>query len=150
MTQVSPEAQAGRFAIPSRLRRAAAIGRLREGVLFLFIGGSSALLYVALNVAFTWAGMRPSLSIVCTLLILTPATYLAQRRFTFQSDRKHIAAFPRYIGTQLVGNGVGLIAAEVFPSAVGSQPVLAFALIALVVAITNYSCLKFWAFRPTR
>lgn len=145
---VTSMARAGCARLPQRLRDP---GQLREVAVFLAIGGTGALLYTALNVAFTtWGGLRPSLAILLTLALLIPPTYLAQRRFTFRSDRNHAAAFPRYLGTQLIGNGLGLIAAEAFPAAIRSHPLLAFALLALVVATTNYACLKFWAFRRAR
>jgi putative flippase GtrA len=126
-------------------------GRLREIILFLAIGGSAALAYAVLSAAFTtWAGLRPSLAILLTLALLIPPTYLAQRRFTFQSDREHLSALPRYAGTQLIGNGVGLLGAEMFPTAIRSHALLAFSIIAVVVATTNYGCLKFWAFRRSQ
>jgi putative flippase GtrA len=131
----------------ARLRRAIASGQLREIVLFLVVGGTSALLYTALNVLFTKAGLRPSLSILLTLAILIPPTYLAQRRFTFRSDRDHWAAFPRYAGTQVFGNALALLVAEIFPTPIRSHPLAAFILIAIMVAVTNYGMLKFWAFR---
>lgn len=150
VSPVSSAVPPGRFSIADRVRQAASGPRVREVVLFLSIGGLSASAYTALNVAFTTLlGMRPSLAILATLVLLIPPSYLAQRRFTFRSDRDHRAALPRYIGTQLVGNGVGLLGAELFPSAIRSHPVIAFTIIAVVVAVTNYGCLKFWAFRQT-
>ncbi len=139
----------GRSSLAERVRRAASSGQLREIILFLIIGGTSAFLYTGLNVLFTQAGLRPSLSILVTLLILVPPTYLAQRRFTFRSDRTHVSAFPRYVGAQLAGNALALIAAELFPSAIRANPLAAFLLIAVLVAMTNYGVLKFWAFRQS-
>jgi len=131
-----------------RLRRVAASGQLRELLMFLLVGGTGALIYVVLNVVFVaGAGMRPSLAILLTLAILIPPTYLAQRRLTFQSERPHSDAFPRYIGTQVIGNGIGLLGAELFPDTLRAYPLLAFGVTAVVVASTNYACLKFWAFR---
>ncbi|GAC1345551.1 MAG: hypothetical protein NVSMB18_25500 [Acetobacteraceae bacterium] len=120
---------------------------MREIVAFLVVGGTSALLYTALNVLFTKAGLRPSVGILCTLAILVPPTYFAQARFTFKSDRNHRYAFPRYLGTQLFGNALALIAAELFPTPIRTYPMAAFILIAVMVAISNYGFLKFWAFR---
>ena len=129
------------------LRRAAASGQLREIVLFLLIGGTSALIYIGLNVALTWAGMRPALAILCTLALLIPPTYLAQRRFTFRSKSNHATAFPRYLGTQLMGNIVPVVAAELFPTLIREHALVAFFILAVMVAVTNYGILKFWAFR---
>lgn len=121
--------------------------RLREIFWFLVVGGASALLYLALNVSFTKAGMRPSVSILCTLAILMPPTYWLQRRLTFRSDRGHMSAFPRYVGTQLLGNAFALVLAELFANTIRAHPTIAFFLMALVVAAVNYGVLKFWAFR---
>lgn len=124
-----------------------ATGRVREIASFLVIGGTSALLYTGLNVLFTKAGLRPSLSIVLTLAILMPPTYYAQHRLTFRSDRDHRSAFPRYVGAQLFGNLLALVAAEVFAAQIRAYPLISFVIIAAMVAVINYGILKFWAFR---
>ncbi len=147
MTNASSAARPGRTGLTDRLRRAAVSGQLREILLFLTVGGTSAMLYLALNVGFTWAGMRPSLSILCTLALLIPPTYLAQRRFTFRSDRSHGAAFPRYMSAQLAGNGLALVGAELIPGVIRAYPLVSFAIITVMVAAINYGILKFWAFR---
>ena len=120
---------------------------IREITLFLLVGGAGAAVYVASNAALTWAGLRPSVAILCTLVFLVPATYWAQRRFTFRSDRGHAAALPRYAVTQVLGNATPLIAAELFPAMIRGHPVAAFSGMAVLVATTNYGILKFWAFR---
>ena len=119
-------------------------------IIFITVGGTSAFLYVLLGGAFTMAGLRPSLAMIVTLVVLVPPTYLAQRRFTFRSGRRHQAAFPRYIGTQAIGNSIGIIGAESFPRFIASTPFLGFAVSAVTVAAINYFCLKFWAFRKGR
>jgi putative flippase GtrA len=132
------------------LRRRLGPERVREIVLFLLIGGTSAVLYTVLNAVFTHAGLRPSVSILLTLAILVPPTYFLQHGLTFRSGRTHLSAFPRYLGTQLFGNVLALIAAELFPTPIRTHPLAAFVLIAFMVAVTNYGILKFWAFRqPT-
>jgi putative flippase GtrA len=131
----------------ARLRRKLTTGRTREIILFLVIGGTSAVIYTGLNTVLTTAGLRPSVSILLTLAVLVPPTYLAQHRLTFRSGRNHASAFPRYLGTQLFGNVLALIAAELFPTPIRTYPLTAFILIAFMVAVTNYGILKFWAFR---
>lgn len=122
---------------------------LREIIIFLLIGGTSAVLYTLLGAGFTLLGAHPGLAILLTLVVLMPPTYWAQRQLTFRSDRRHRAAFPRYVGTQCIGNGIGLLGAALWPSEIARQPLIGFAVIAVVVAMTNYLCLKFWAFRET-
>jgi putative flippase GtrA len=133
---------------PPLIRRVSA-ERVRELVLFLLIGGTGALLYTALNVLFTRAGVRPSVSIIITLVILMPPVYYAQHRLTFRSGRDHRSAFPRYVGTQLFGNLLAMGAAEVFAAPIRANPLIAFVIIAAMVAAINYGILKFWAFRHT-
>jgi putative flippase GtrA len=123
-------------------------GQCRELVLFLAVGGSSAIIYVVLGVFFsTIGGMRPSFAIIATLLLLIPPSYLAQRSFTFRSSRCHTSAFPRYIGTQALGNTLALIGSELFPESIRTQPWLAFLIVAVGVAATNFFLLKLWTFR---
>ncbi len=84
---------------------------------------------------------------IATLIVLVPPVYLAQRRVTFRSARAHAAAFPRYVATQLAGNAVAVVLSEVFATAVLARPWIAFAAVALVVAVVNFALLKLWAFR---
>jgi putative flippase GtrA len=138
------------FLSPTRaavLRRFVASGGLRELMLFLVIGGTGSVFYTALNVFFTEAGIRPSLSIAITLAILIPPVYYLQHRLTFRSGRNHLSAFPRYAGAQLFGNMIAMIVAELFPAPIRAYPITAFVLIAAIVAALNYGLLKFWAFR---
>lgn len=137
-----------RFAIWRQLREILPVAQISEIQSFLIVGGLAALAYAALNTAFvTWGGLRPSLAILAALGLLIPPTYLAQHRLTFQSGRKHSAAFPRYVGTQLVGNALAFSMAALFAGKILDKPFLAFSTIAVGVAATNYVFLKFWAFR---
>jgi putative flippase GtrA len=130
--------------------RAALTGQTGEIIRFLAIGGTGAVIYVLLGVFLTRVcGLRPSLAIIATLVLLIPPTYLAQRNLTFRSGRKHRAAFPRYIGTQLAGNGLALVGSEMFAGVIRDHPWLAFSAVALVVAATNYGLLRLWTFSRT-
>ena len=130
-----------------QLRRFMRSVALRELVLFLAIGGTGAIAYTALNVFFTRAGIRPSLSIAITLVLLVPPVYVLQHRLTFRSGRNHLSAFPRYVGTQLFGNVIAMLVAEAVPEPIKAHPISAFVLMAAIVAAINYGILKFWAFR---
>jgi putative flippase GtrA len=121
--------------------------RCTELIWFLMIGGVSAGLYVVINGTLTMHGVPPTLSLVVTLTLLIPPTYLAQRRLTFRSEIVHGVAFPRYLATQLVGNGIALVGTTVFAHSIIQQPFIAFTAIAALVAAVNYSVLKLWAFR---
>ena len=134
---------------PTRLeqvRRFVRSGAMRELVLFLIIGGAGAIAYTALNYMFTRAGIRPSLSIALTLVVLIPPVYYLQHRLTFRSGRNHLSAFPRYAGAQLFGNIIAMAIAEAVPEPIQANPLRAFILISMIVAAINYSILKFWAF----
>ena len=128
-------------------RRFARSGGLRELILFLAIGGTGAVLYTALNVMFTTSGVRPSLSIAMTLVLLIPPVYILQHKLTFRSGRNHLSAFPRYVGAQLFGNVIAIAFAEAVPAPIKAHPITAFILISAIVAAINYGILKFWAFR---
>ncbi len=134
---------------PSRLehfRRFVRSGGLRELMLFLVIGGTGAIAYTGLNYMFTKAGLRPSLSIALTLVVLIPPVYYLQHRLTFRSGRNHLSAFPRYAGAQLFGNVIAMGIAEIVPGPIRANPLTAYILIAMIVAAINYGILKFWAF----
>ncbi len=140
------------FVDPSRLeqlRRFARSDGLRELVLFLIIGGTGAIAYAGLNYMFTKSGIRPSMSIALTLAVLIPPVYYLQHRLTFRSGRNHLSAFPRYVGTQLFGNIIAMAFAEAFPGPIQANPLPAFILMAVIVAVINYGILKFWAFSHT-
>lgn len=119
-------------------------------MLFLIIGGTGAVAYTALNYLFTQSGIRPSLSIALTLVLLIPPVYYLQHRLTFRSGRNHLSAFPRYVGAQLFGNVIAIGVAEAVPGPIKANPLSAFILIAMIVAAINYGILKFWAFSHGR
>jgi len=129
-----------------RIRHFVRNGGLREMISFLVVGGTGAVIYTALNVFFTRSGIRPSLSIAITLVLLIPPVYTLQHRLTFRSGRNHLSAFPRYVGAQLFGNLVAIALAEAVPGPIKANPVIAFILISFIVAAINYGILKFWAF----
>jgi putative flippase GtrA len=130
-----------------RLHSIAPNHRVAEITWFLVVGGLSALLYIVIGAGLTVLGLQPSVALLLTLSLLIPPTYLAQRRWTFRSDLGHSVAFPRYLTTQLTGNGVGLLGTAIFPGIILRQPFVAFAIVAIGVATLNYGCLKLWAFR---
>lgn len=129
------------------LRQFARSGALRELIMFLAVGGTGAIAYTALNVFFTKSGIRPSVSIALTLVLLIPPVYYLQHRLTFRSGRNHLSAFPRYVGAQLFGNVIAIAVAEAVPDPIKAHPITAFILISAIVAAINYGILKFWAFR---
>ena len=129
-----------------RLARFLRTGGFRELFLFGLIGGVGATIYTTLNVVFTNAGIRPSVSIAITLALLMPPVYYLQHKLTFRSGRSHLSAFPRYAGAQLFGNVLAMIVGEMFPEPIKAHPIPAWIVIAIVVAAINYGILKFWAF----
>lgn len=124
-----------------------ALGHAREVVSFLAVGGGAAVAFTALGSLLTQAGVRPSLSLIGALAVVVLPSYFAQRRLTFRSARPHRDALPRYLLTQMVGNGLGLIVAEAVPSVIRDRPALSFALLAVGIAMTNFAMLKLWTFR---
>lgn len=133
--------------VVQKLTRTMKSGGLRELFLFGLIGGTGAVLYAGLNVLFTKLGVRPSVSIVITLALLMPPVYYLQHTHTFCSGRSHLSAFPRYAGTQIFGNLLAMLLAELFPKPIEAYPIAAWIAIAVIVAAVNFGILKFWAFR---
>ena len=132
-----------------RLRQFIRSGALRELILFLLIGGTGAIAYTALNVLLTKSGVPPAFSVIITIFLLIPPVYFLQHRFTFQSGRNHLSAFPRYAGTQLLGNLIAIAIAAAVPQPIKENPITAYVLLSAIVAAINYGILKFWAFRHT-
>ena len=130
-----------------RLRQFIRSGALRELILFLLIGGTGAVAYTALNVLLTKSGVPPAFSVLITIALLIPPVYFLQHRFTFQSGRNHLSAFPRYAGTQLLGNLIAIAIAAAVPQPIKDNPITAYVLLSAIVAAINYGILKFWAFR---
>jgi putative flippase GtrA len=121
--------------------------RLREPAMFVLVGTVSAACYVALNVLFLRGlDVRPGVAIALAMLTTTPPNYLAQRILTFRSRRRHVEALPRYLATQAFSNLIGMLLSELFSGYVTAQPWVGFAVIAVIVAATNYCCMKFWTF----
>jgi putative flippase GtrA len=144
----SPLSQ-GRAVVP--VRSSGPFAQYKEVFLFLAVGGTSAMIYMVLGVFFTSVvGMRPSIAIIATLLLLIPPSYLAQRSLTFRSNRRHASAFPRYVGTQALGNALALVCSEIFPALIRDQPRIAFLIVAVGVATTNFFLLKLWTFRSAK
>lgn len=126
-------------------------GRVRELVLFLLVGGTSAALYALLGVFLTTGlHLRPSLAVLLAVAVILPPTYAVQRSLTFRSQRPHRSAFLRYVLTQAISNAAAILCAEVFTATFIDQPWLAFVMIAILVACMNFVLLKMWTFADDR
>jgi len=97
--------------------------RLREIFLFLVVGGSAALAYMAAGVFFTTVlAVRPSVAVALSLAVVMPPAYLAQKVITFRSAASHRTAFIRYAGVQAISNGVAMSGRSCFPPRCAASP----------------------------
>ena len=120
---------------------------MRQPVTFLFVGGVSAVCYVALDVFFARVlGIRPGAAVALAMLLMLPPSYLAHRRLTFRSSRRHLDAASRYVAVQVISNVVGALASETFSDWVVASPWAAFTVVTMIVATINYGLMKFWTF----
>jgi putative flippase GtrA len=115
-----------------------------EVALFLLVGGSAALLYIALatllelyfGLARTWASAFAYGSTI-------PIAYSAQKKLTFRSSVSHATAFPRYLATQLVA----LVTTSIVSGKLAElPPPLAYGIAGACAAIVSFLLLKFWGF----
>jgi putative flippase GtrA len=120
-------------------------------VRFLLVGGGATLLQYVLLVLFvhTWL---PNAVAASTLayVISAQCNYLANRAFTFRSDRPHASALPRFIVVTTIG--LGLNAAVVWLAADGLKLhyLLAQAFATVATLCWNYVASLRWAFATDR
>jgi len=112
---------------------------------FVVVGGLGALAYVLISTLLAGMGVTPWLASGMSYLVLIPVIYVFQRNLTFRSDRTHGTAFPRYLASQAVGFALAVTLPLLVKEA-GMQPVVAFSIVALAVAATNFVLLRLWAF----
>jgi putative flippase GtrA len=120
--------------------------RALKFVRFTAVGLSSALLYVLLVSALLWFGSGPLVLIHCIAYALSiPYSYLAQRGFTFRSDRLHTIAFPRFLLTNALSFvlSTGIIALS---AALDIPTATAVAAAVVVAPSINYLCMNGWVF----
>ncbi len=120
---------------------------LQTLVSFVGIGIAGAAAYVILATVLAVMGLAPWLASMLSYGALIPLVYIGQRTLTFRSEVAHRSSFPKYIASQVLGLGLSVT----LPYLVANRlpPVVAFATVALTIAVTNFFLLKWWAFRPS-
>lgn len=114
---------------------------------FVLVGVASAAVYVGIANALVAALAWPAwLASTVAYLICIPPAYLLQRRLAFRSRRAHLAAFPRYCGTQAASLVISALASEGLSRIPGLPAGLVFALAAGAAVLFNYAVLSRWTF----
>lgn len=92
-------------------------------------------------------GLRPWHASCAAYAVVIPFAYLMQKTFTFKSELQHRTAFPRYLITQIFAFVLSACLSEALFESKNINIYLGFALVAVIVAISNYFSLKLWTFR---
>ena len=114
---------------------------------FVAIGAAGASGFVVLSsLASHVIGAESSLvNALCYAALIGPV-YLAQRRFSFQSDLPHGHALPRYICVQLMALALVTLFSFVVYSLLGMTSVVAATLVIALTSGLNFVVLRGWAF----
>jgi putative flippase GtrA len=121
--------------------------QFRSISMFFMVGVAGAVAYVILSSILTLTIGVPYDASILSYIILIPIVYLAQRAFSFQSSTPHRNAFPKYVVTQLIGLSISGVLPYWFRDAAVKMPIIVFGLVVIVVAMSNFILLRFWAFR---
>jgi putative flippase GtrA len=77
---------------------------LHQFARFLCVGGSATALQYLLLIAFVaWLGLTPLTASSISYALSTLYNYMANHAFTFQSDRDHYSALPRFSSVAIIG-----------------------------------------------
>lgn len=116
---------------------------VRYGIVGLVSNGLLFLIYLALEAL----GAVPEFAATLAFILGTAWTYVANRQWSFKSDRRHTTAAPRYVATYLIGYAltVGTLS---FTHRILGWPHYMGQLFAIgIAAVAIFVLLKVWVFR---
>lgn len=118
-------------------------------VRFLFVGGSSTLIYAIVGITGAWFGWPILLANTLAYVLSFIFSYLAQRRYTFRSQLPHSQLLPKYAALQIVGLGLntGIIFALMH---MGLPYIIAMGIAIVAVPVFTYIVNKIWVFRAKK
>lgn len=114
---------------------------------FSVVGGISTIShYLAMITLIHRFEVEPTLASSTGFVLGALINYSLNRRFTFQSDRPHSSAVPRFMTAALSGLALnaGLLAASIY--IIGVHYLLAQIVATAVVLFWNYALNKYWTF----
>jgi putative flippase GtrA len=125
--------------------------RLTQFVRFVVVGGSAALLYIA--VASLLAAYTPLsnwlASIIAYACMIIPA-YLAQRALAFRAETDHGIALPRYVLLQAICAAMSAPLTILIEGLTALPPEVTFAIVAIFLACFSFVLSRHWVFGPER
>jgi len=116
---------------------------------FLLIGAGAALSFVVLSsIAMSLPIGQPQwvVSAVCYALFILP-TYLAHRRFSFDSSAPHGRALPVYLGVQLASVSLATLFSWFAYGVVGLPTIFAALVVVVMTSGVNFVVLRSFAFK---
>jgi putative flippase GtrA len=121
---------------------------LRDLILFLLVGGTGAVAFIALSSALIelHTGLPEwMVSALCWAALIGPV-YLGHRILSFRSSAPHGQALPRYILVQLCGVTLAALFSFLCYRVLGFSSIVGAALVAVFTAGMNFFVLRLWAF----
>ena len=118
-----------------RLARFASVGLATNAIYFAALAVCQLALHTPL-----WLGAALAYGLSAVF------NYLAQRRYTFQSDAAHSAALPKYIVVQGVALALNSLILEVLVTRIGLHYLLAQGLALVATTAWSYVAQRAWVF----
>ncbi len=119
---------------------------MRTMLSFVGVGAAGAGAYVGLSSIIHSLGLSAWIASLASYLVLIPTVYLAQRNITFESRASHLSSFPKYVTTQIVGLTLSALVPYQLEQSGGVPAPVAFALVAITIALVNFILAKYWTF----
>ncbi len=118
---------------------------------FVAVGACAAAVHQASVMALVEAGLLPALAAnVPAFALAWLVSYLGHRRFSFDSDRPHREAAPRFLAVSLLGFGSNQMLYAALLRWSGLHYAVALFITLLAVAVMTYVLGRSWAFRSGR
>lgn len=118
-------------------------------VRFGIVGAISTAIYAAFGIAFNWWNWPVLVGNATAYVLSFVFSYLAQRKWTFQSKLPHAQLLPKYAALQLAGLGLNS-AIIVVLMYVGLPYVIAMGIAIVLVPFFVYIVNKVWVFRTPK
>lgn len=114
---------------------------------FLFVGGfATAVHYVILIFLVNGWGADAVAGSTAGFIVSATFNYLLNRRFTFNSEREHSTAFPRFIAVALGGLAINATVVWLLGSVAGFHYLFAQVVATLMALSWNFVCNRIWTF----
>jgi putative flippase GtrA len=119
---------------------------VRQGLVFLAVGGASALIDAGLFWLLVTLGMWPVLASVISFLSAFVVNYRGNRDLVFRA-RASKGAIIRYSILVAVNLGMSAAGVAIGTGPLGLAPIVAKLATMVVVALVNFFVMRFWVFR---